>query len=336
MSLSKPLYINIMATAKLQINLFICKHAGRVDRTPITLRMIDEIMKSKYVNQMCLHIYYTDKAARSTFEDFFKIKDTPLMVTLIELNSVDYTEKVNLAHKSESEFSCKLDDDILMSQYVWDYAFESLDNLTDNNPVMAPIFTNGIPSADLFVQDFLDVSKIQEAHEIFLTEPVADAEWGLDFTGANNKIRSMSTWNEREYWDAMETIDTKWNTNGSPWFYSIVRGVHPARYSKVYNMFIANEVINNKEKFFKKHEYRLETFKAPYFCNNLFFSKTDFWRESYKLFHDGWDEGQLTAQMNSTNAMPFYIRNGFAIHMAYGLTRGQQEIEAYYIQHFTN
>jgi len=38
--------------------------------------------------------------------------------------------------------------------------------------------------------------------------------------------------------------------------------------------------------------------------------------------------------MRLDNSSPLYIRNGYAIHMAYGMTRGQQEIESYYIQNF--
>jgi hypothetical protein len=39
--------------------------------------------------------------------------------------------------------------------------------------------------------------------------------------------------------------------------------------------------------------------------------------------------------MSLDKATPLYIRNGFAIHMAYGMTAGQQDIEDYYISNLS-
>jgi len=321
-----------MSTPRLQINLFTCGH--KEYRIPLFLKMIEEISKSKYIDFLSLYIYAEARTA-DIVKQYFLNNKPKIKIYLTELASASYPERVKFAHKSECEYSCKMDDDVLMSSHVWDYVYENLDKLTQQTPVIAPIFTNGIPSADLFVQDFLSDEDKKTAHELFLTGPVADSEWGLDYTGVNQKIRSMQEWNDGEYWSTLTTINTKWDVNPVPWYYCIVRGVHPARYSKEYNFFVADKIFENKDKFFDKQEYRLETYKAPYFCNNLFFCKTEYWRDTYTLFTDGWDEGQLTLQMRLDKANPLYIRNGFAIHMAYGMTRGQREIEERYIQLLT-
>lgn len=297
--------------------------------------MIEELLKCKYLNQCSLFVY-TERDGVDTLKQFFSSKKTELTVSLVVLGDSNYTDRVKHAHKSTAEFSCKMDDDILMSHHVWDFLFESLDKITSKHPIISPIFTNGIPSADTFVQDFIERQEdVQTAHNWFLTERIADTEWGLNYIPINEKLSSMKVWSDREYWEAVTDINTEWDTRPLPWYYFMVRGVHPARYSRHYNMFIANQIINNKDKFFRKNNYWLDTITAPYFCNNLFVAKTEYWKNSTNLFTDGWDEGQLTLQMKLDNATPLYIRNGFAIHMAYGMTRNQQEIETYYMQHLT-
>jgi hypothetical protein len=322
-----------MGTPKLQINLFTCQQ--KEYRLPLTLKMIEEISKSKYASDFALYIY-TEPKSSETFKQYFSKNKPTFKIFLAEMISSSYPDRVAFAHKSQSEYSCKLDDDVLMSSHVWDFVYENLDKLTVKNPVMVPIFTNGVPSADLFVQDFLDHTDIDQARNYFLTDPIADSEWGLDYSSINREVGTWKMWDDSKYWNFVSKANTGWDTRSLPWYYYMVRGVHPARYSREYNIFIADKVIQNKEKFFAKNDYRLETYKAPYVCNNVFFSKTEFWRTTYALFTDGWDEGQLTLQMDIDKAAPLYIRNGFAIHMAYGMTRGQREIESYYINNLFN
>jgi hypothetical protein len=310
----------------LQINLFCAK----LSRFKLALKMVQEIEKISDKSKIKLCIYGERKNI-NLWSDYFNTAKPNFKVELIVLDSVEYRLKVDYAHRSTYRYSCKMDDDVLMSYNVWEFIIDNLDKITQSNPVIAPIFTNGIPSADMFVKDFLNAEDIQIAHSLFLAGSVNPYEWGLDYSQINSNIRQMSEWCDKSYWSMVSEIDTKWDVRPLPWYYYMVRGVHPARYSHEYNMFIAKSIFQNKEKFFSKQDYKLETYKAPYFCNNLFVCETNFWRESFKLFNDGWDEGQLTLKMGLEKSAPLYIRNGFAIHMAYGMTVGQQVIEDYYI-----
>ena len=140
--------------------------------------MIEELLKCKYLNQCSLFVY-TEKDGVDTLKQFFSSKKTVLTVSLVVLGDSNYTDRVKHAHKSTAEFSCKMDDDILMSHHVWDFLFESLDKITLKHPIITPIFTNGNPSADTFVQDFIERQEdVQTAHNWFLTERIADTEWG--------------------------------------------------------------------------------------------------------------------------------------------------------------
>jgi hypothetical protein len=49
------------------------------------------------------------------------------------------------------------------------------------------------------------------------------------------------------------------------------------------------------------------------------------------LFNDGWDEGQLTVLADRMDRHPVYVRNCYGIHMAYGCTERQIEIEDFYM-----
>lgn len=314
-----------MSQELLQINLF----CSKISRFSFTRKMVEEILKIEDKTKIKLCIY-GEANNINLWKDYFETIDLTFRTELIILPNSYYPTKVEHAHKTNYKYSCKMDDDVLMSHNVWNFILNNLDNINDTHPIIAPIFTNGIPSADIFVNDFLSQEDKKIAYSHFLAGRINEHEWNLNYSSINKNIGLMSEWQDDKYWDMVAGVNTEWDIRPLPWYYYMVRGVHPARYSRAYNMFIANKIIENKEKFFSKQNYRLETYKAPYFCNNLFVCRTEFWRESFKLFSDGWDEGQLTLKMDLEKASPLYIRNGFAIHMAYGMTESQQEIENFY------
>jgi len=314
-----------MGRGSLQINLF----CSKISRFSFTTKMVDEIFKIKDKSNIKLCIY-GEESNINLWSEYFTSNKPSFKVDLVLFESGHYPLKVDHAHKTTCKYSCKMDDDILMSHNVWEFILDNLSSISDSHPVISPIFTNGIPSTDMFVDDFLSEDDRKIAHRHFLAGGINGGEWGLNCNNINNNIAMMTEWSGQKYWDMVSKVDTEWDTRNLPWYYYMVRGLHPARYSRDYNIFIADKIIENKEKFFGKHDYRLEEYNAPYFCNNLFFCETDFWRESFRLFNDGWDEGQLTLKMDLEKSSPLYVRNGFAIHMAYGMTRSQQEIEHYY------
>jgi hypothetical protein len=316
---------------KLQINLFCSgiKHT----RFGMTSKLVDEIYKIKDQSSFKLCIY-GEKINIQQWIEYFKGKPK-INVDLLTFETSHYPDKVVYAHKTKSEYSCKVDDDILISHNLWDYIIDNLDKINDKNPIIAPILTNGIPSVELFVEDFCTSKQQTEAYELFKRGRINEIEWGLDFSKVNDYIYNlkMDSWKGYNYWEMVTNVDTQWDKRDYlPWYYYMVRGVHPARFDFEYNIFIANCILQNKEMFYNGGNYYLDTYKAPYFTNNMFFCKTSYWRKTFSLFSDGFDEGQLTLQGQLDNSNILYVRNGFGIHMAYGMTKGQAEIENYYIQ----
>ena len=314
---------------KLQINLLSCNH--RSSRFPFSVRMFQELESIENFDavRLCIH---GEAGTITAWKQYLTQNAPKLEVILYEYNNSDYLSRIDTAHKTDCEYSCKVDDDVFINRYVWDYMINNLHMINEQNPIISPILTNGMPSVELFMKDLLDEKDLEIAHSILLNGSIPTNLWGLDYTEINNKIRSMNKWDGREYWDFVSKVNTKWETNSVPWYYFIVRGVHPARFSAEYNLFIANKIFENKSKIFNKQEYHMEEYPAPYFTNNIFISKTKYWIDTLKLFNDGWDEGQLSLRMIMDKSSILYVRNGLGIHMAYGMTDQASLIEKTYME----
>lgn len=312
---------------KLQINLFSSTHRGY--RFPFTVKMMNELQNIANKNRVkiCLH---AQEPAVNMWKQYFTENPPQIETSYLQYKDENYMNRVHNSHQTDCKYSCKLDDDVLVSRHVIDYIVDNLGSITPKNPIIAPILTNGMPSTELFIQDFLSEEDKKTAYDIFLKTPIEN-HFNLDYSQIDQKVRSMTSWNDREYWDFVANADTKWQIKNLPWCYFIVRGIHPARLSYEYNKFIAEKIFANKDKFFSKHDYRMDTYVTPYFTNNMFVSETNYWRETSKIHGGGFDEGQLSVRMMMDRSSVLYIRNGFGIHMAYGMTHKSQDLERLYI-----
>lgn len=313
---------------KLQVNLFCMKE--KLNRFPLTKCMVEQLLVLNRDNiKLMIH---GEQPNISLWQEFFNNYHGKTQVDFHVCPDGNYCRKVRYSHLTECKYSCKLDDDVLISQYVWGFILDNLHELDDRfkTPLVAPILTNGMSSVELFMRDFLDEKQRFELESILLNSKVDERIWGLDFSGINSKIKSMKTWDGYEYWNFVEKYDNKFREKHKPETWKHVLGVHPSRFSYDFNMSIAKMVISNKDKFYSKHDYSFEKYPTPYFTNNMFVTTTDYWKETFNMFYDGWDEGQLTIKMKKDGNGPAYIKNGFGIHMAYGCTDRQIEIENFY------
>ena len=316
----------------LQINIF-CTDS-KLHRLPFTIKQFEELKKLQHKENICISIHGETNIINS-WENYLKLNGTnKLQVQLCQHSTPFYMSKVYSAQASEYTYSCKLDDDVFVPIKVWEYLIDNLHNITKQTPILSPILTNGIPSVEFFIRDFLTIDQQKEATKLLLTTgKIIENQWGLDYSKVNTQISTYTEWPELgyDYWKFMETVDTKWDQNNVPWYYKIVRGVHPARFSEEYNMYVAKAIMSNRDKFFNPVNLALESYDAPYFTNNMFISLTDYWKKTTPLFDDGFDEGQLTLQMDLDKSKILYARNGYGIHMAYGMTANQINIENFYI-----
>ena len=318
----------------LQINIF----GFTKKRFPFTQFAMNEICNISPENKekIMLHLYCHKDDKDMWYKEATQEKYQDLDVAIHLMDNADYVHKVPIAHQTTAEFSCKLDEDCFMSRYLWDYAIENL-GLLNADPrvsVIVPLLSNGIPSVDLFLLDFLLLEEREPAYEMWHRDGLKSTldVWGCNYRKLQAFIESMPKWDAEAYWKFMDAYNP---IEGRPWLPSNLqwaKGLHPCRFSDPYHYFILEKTMKYKDKILQKQNYYLEARDTAYLCNSIFFAKTSFWKESFALLYDGYDEGQMTILAKMKGMRPVYIRNGFGIHMAYGGVPHQQEIEDLYIK----
>lgn len=282
---------------------------------------IKEINKSQIkIAILCSDI--SDNYKTSWVEICKKIKNNGIDCVLLVFNSFDteglnYMSKIHYSIDSECEYSCSMDDDILISTFLWDFIIDNISVLqNDNTLLMAPLISNGIPSVEMFIEDFCTQSDSNELGDIFKSTHIPDL-WGMDYS-------SLIYENDIEFYKCVNEL------NGS------FKGIHPMRISNIAHEKLSSVIHSNYKKMISDNEYKIEYYKFPYFCNSFYFIKTNTWREiisDYSLYKDLYDEIPLNLYMKKHNLNMAFIRNGFCLHMAYNTigSQNQENIENYFI-----
>lgn len=316
----------------IQVNLFTSSAvAGKhyATRENVTKAGLLEFLNIKDENKSKVRlVIYCRHDLENIWREFIeKHSDGNIEVLLAPMPNDDYIQKVYVAFQTDCEYSCKWDDDSFVNRHVWDYMIENVDVLADDtHSVLLPSFSNGIPSVEFFLDDIAPVEVKEAAHKIFLEDKVVPNIWGFNYDIVNRNIESMQSWDAVKHWQVVDD-----NYKGKP------MGVHPARFSYNFNKLIAEYTCENPQLVLDKREYYLDSsFHTPYFCNNIFISKSQFYRDSQKLYFNHWDEGQLNDLGKQRGMTPVFVRNCFGIHMAYGCTTNQNLLEQYYTENFYN
>lgn len=318
----------------IQVNLFISKP----ERAPFTKLALDQFIKIKPTNKevIGLHVYFNKSLKDFWVDEFTQEKYSSIDIVLHLMEKDEYILKIPVAQDTKAEFSCKWDEDVLLGTPTWDYMIENVNvlNMDPYTSVLAPLLTNGLPSVDLFMEDLLTTEEREIAYKIFLEEGLKNVLdiWGADYRGVQEFIEKMEEWDADKYWSFVETYNPMATRPYLTPNYQWAKGIHPARFSYNFNMFIADKILAHKDKLFGKNNFYMEARATAYFCNNVFLAKTNFWTQSFLILKDGYDEGQLTIFAKTHGMKPAYVRNSFGIHMAYGCTDRQEEIENYYIK----
>jgi hypothetical protein len=306
------------------ININLLSHNN--DRITFIDKSIDFLMKIKEANKdkIMLSVYIT---TRYQFWDEIskKLEKNGIINRIIEVKNGpnNYLNKIKKCIEIDCTYSCSMDDDVLISNYLWDFIIENIEILDDeSNLFLAPLISNGIPSVDLFIEDFCDESENNIMKDIFKSTYI-DNMWGVDYSELN---KNRMEWSQEFYQDVT-------NINH---FY---KGIHPMRVSLHAHQKMAEIICNKKDKFISDNNFKIEKYKFPYFCNSFYFIKTENWRRIINdntLFRDPYDEVPLNLYMEKNNLNMLFIRNGFCLHMAYNTigTNNQKNIEKYYIENF--
>jgi hypothetical protein len=315
----------------IQINLF--NSSEKNYRIPLVKAALKEFAQIRDENKskVILVAYCHEKDEKLWESLLIPVVESGIEVSMAAMMNDDYIDKVKLAHQSDLPYICKWDDDVFINKYVWDYMIENIHIVDEpDTAVLAPILSNGMPTVELFVEDFLTKAEQKHVYDIFLKDNVVRDMWHCNYDDVYKGIEDMKKWCGEDFWKLVHT-NNPIKYRHQPWHFINAKGIHPARFSYDYNMFAANHAINNLDMLMEKRDYSLGKYKAPYFCNNLFMSRTEFYITSQTLYFDYWDEGQMTALMHIRNQSPTYVRNSYGIQPAYGCTNRQREVEQYYM-----
>jgi hypothetical protein len=322
----------------IQINLF-CGTDETGRRSVITKAALTQLANITDDNKSKIELFiYHDQSEESQWEEqAHKLVASGVATTLASMPDNNYMTKLNVALQTEHQYSCKWDNDVFINKDIWNYLIENVEIV--NHPkvsLLAPTLSNGMPTVELFIKDFLTQEEKNIVGDIFIKDGIVKDIFGCNYDDIIDHIRTLKSWDGDRYWKVMDMHNPTLDRPYLPWYYSIAKGVHPARFSYDYNTFVFNHAVNNLDRVLNSPDLYMQQYITPYFCNNLFLTSTEYWKKSQELFFDHWDEGQLTMLANKENKSPMYLRNCYGIHMAYGCTQKQIEIEKNYIDNLFN
>lgn len=305
----------------IQVNI-LAHDSNRFDYTSKSLNFITKI-KDENKSKIKIHISYTNPNDLNRWLDIKSFLIENGIETTINNDNSPYMSKIESFLQTDCDYSCSMDEDIMLNQYLWDYLIENISILDDdNNLFLSPLISNGIPAVEMFLEDFCTESDRIKMEKIFLNTKIPNL-WGANYQLLNKN---------RDHW----SVDYYTDVYKINHFY---KGIHPVRVSYDAHIELLRIIKDNINKFLIKGDYKLEVLERPYFCNSFFFIKTKTWKNIIRnksLFKDDYDEVPLNLYKDINNLKMVFVRQGFCLHMAYN-TIGwqiQKQIENKYYQEF--
>jgi hypothetical protein len=232
----------------------------------------------------------------------------------VELN---YMQKINVALDETNKYSVKLDEDCFISNHVWDYIIENINVLDDeDNFILTPMLSNGIPHTDRFVESFIDDEDVRKKiYECYLNQEMPVGLWGADYSPLNAHTINANTWNSNAFFEGVSKLNT------------YLKGIHPIRICANAQLLLNNYIVENFKRLISKHDYNIKEFTEPYYTTSTFIIKTEDWRKLLDIgAYDSFDEIQLNLYKEKYNKKFLYIENGFGIHTIYNTMYGNKNI----------
>lgn len=277
---------------------------------PLTFYYLNKIKKeNKEKVELNVLIGKIEGVETSTEKWLDNIKKLEGIKVNVVNNLNSYMEKLNYGITNGGEYSVKLDEDCFINNYLWDFLIENTSILEDeNNLVLAPVLSNGIPTAEYFIEGFFDKDIVDEIYSK-VVESAFPQIWGFNYPAFLNKHTLGS-----EKWDSDAFYKA---SNEIPYHY---KGIHPFRINADSQSLLNAKILENLDTFTLKQDYKTTSVKNRYFCNSFFMIKTDTWKtivNDNTLFVDPFDEVPLNRYATQNNKKLVFVKNGFGIHTMY-------------------
>lgn len=240
-------------------------------------------------------------------------------------NGFNYMDKINRSVNSGIEYTMKLDEDIYMNEHLFDYMIENVDNVLNdkNNLLFTPLLSCGIPSVDMFINDFFDKNDVEKLNTIFQLTTIPDSIWGCNYEFLNDYTIRNSFWDSAGFYNAVKNMQHHY------------KGIHPVRTNWRANCLLNDMIWQDLNKITKQNKpfYIQNTNVYPYICNSVFIMKTEIYKDivnTPSLFRDPFDEVPINIYKQMNNLNFSFVRNGFGIHFLYNSVPNYLEKEMVY------
>jgi len=211
-------------------------------------------------------------------------------------SSMNYLHKVSEGAKQHHEFLVKADEDVLLLSDGWDRFFRLIQSMNSHDLFCTGAISNGIPTCDMFVRNFIPESKpmldgmFAKTH--FPLKPQRVDYFGnADYTSLNG---DGEKWNPDEFYVKVQRLTTHY------------KGIHPVRINPAAQKEINSSVMKRFPDAMRCRDgeiVRDSGDKYPYFCNCLFGIRSVDWRTVLSrrdLFVDTADEVPLSRYWHET------------------------------------
>ena len=247
-------------------------------------------------------------------------------VLQVDNTDSNYLDKVRtaalIAQQNRIPYLMKCDNDLFFSGETLDFMLEHLDSTlqSDKHLTLSPILTNGIPTVEYFIRDFMDPIARNGAKCRFM-DTVFYARDGVDYTPLNKWTCESTTdeWTPTAFFESVRQLPTHY------------KGVHPVRFNSEANHFINQYVVDHKHDFFGRIPSGLIVGNdSPYLCNSVFCIRIDRYLailDDPTLFVDGFDEVPLNKYAEKHGMNHVFVENGYALHMMYNWVGNHTEYE---------
>ena len=261
--------------------------------------------------------------------NFYKsvLKETDIKYSIHNFGAHNnYLVKANFAAdyaiQNNIPYMMKCDNDLFFKGATLDFMIEHLELLNHpSNLTLGPCLSSGIPCVEYFMDDFLNEEQRDTLKSKFLETTFKDI-WGARYTHLN---RFTINTPEPKIWDG-EVFFREVRANEHHY-----KGIHPIRINLDAINYLNEQIIANKESFYKSVPTDIiRDNTSPYLCNSVYCIKASTYKDilnDQSLFVDCYDEVPLNKYAWRTNAAHLFVKNGYGIHMHYNTIPGNIERE---------
>jgi len=218
----------------------------------------------------------------------------------------NYYAKIQEASRFDYKYTIKMDEDVFLGPQAWDYFFNNLNVLDDdNNVLLTPTLSTGIPTVDDFIKYNFNNEEKNHVENLFKKSNIPNL-WGADYQCIRNYL--IKEYNANDYYNVVKNVQHHY------------KGIHPVRVNKNVVNYMNNIILEKIPMFFDHRDFIIEKMTYPYLCNSFFAIKTKTYNEilnNKSLFKDAFDEVAINTYRNITGKNFLTIPNTFGIHVLY-------------------